>query len=211
MSRTRQDLEATAAYLDGGHLVVVGDVREPAASVRAVEAAVDAWGGLDVAILNAGISPSVCGMETLASDAWRDIVDVNLSGAFYGAQAAARVMEAGGRIIVTGSALGERPMEGLSAYSTTKAGVVGLVRALSVDLGSRGITVNGVAPGWFDSPLAERWMASERRTEKILGHTALHRWGAPEDLPGAFMFLASDAAAFITGVVLPVDGGYLVV
>jgi NAD(P)-dependent dehydrogenase (short-subunit alcohol dehydrogenase family) len=118
-------------------------------------------------------------------------------------------MGEGGRVIFTGSVLGERPRKGLSAYSASKAGLVGLAKALALDLAPVGITVNVVAPGWFDSPLAEAWKSNERLSEAILGHTAQRRWGSPGDLPGAYLFLASTAAAYITGTVLSVDGGYL--
>ena len=83
--------------------------------------------------------------------------------------------------------------------------------ALALDLAASGITVNVVAPGWFDSPLAERWKQSPELEAGVLGHTAQRRWGTSTDLAGAYLFLASDASAFITGTVLDVDGGYLLV
>ena len=97
------------------------------------------------------------------------------------------------------------------AYSASKAGLVGLAKALALDLASSGITVNVVAPGWFDSPLAERWKNSPDLGTGVLEHTAQQRWGASTDLAGAYQFLASDASAFVTGTVLSVDGGYLLV
>jgi NAD(P)-dependent dehydrogenase (short-subunit alcohol dehydrogenase family) len=107
--------------------------------------------------------------------------------------------------------LGERPREGLSAYSASKAGLVGLAKALALDLASSGITVNVVAPGWFDSPLADGWKNNPKIADAVLAHTAQRRWGAAGDLAGAYQFLASDASAFVTGTVLTVDGGYLLV
>ena len=139
------------------------------------------------------------------------MLDVNLTGAFLGARAAARVMGDGGRLIFTGSVLGERPREGLTAYSASKAGLVGLAKGLALDLAPAGITVNVFAPGWFDSPLADGWMNDPELSARITGHTAQGRWGAPADLAGAYLFLASDASAFVTGTVLNVDGGYLLV
>jgi NAD(P)-dependent dehydrogenase (short-subunit alcohol dehydrogenase family) len=118
-------------------------------------------------------------------------------------------MTTGGRIIFTGSVLGERPSKGLAAYSASKAGLVGMAKALALDLAPLSITVNVVAPGWIESPLADPWMNSNGRSGAILAHTALNRWGRPADLAGAFQFLASDAAGFVTGTVLSVDGGYL--
>ena len=120
-------------------------------------------------------------------------------------------MGEGGRLIFTGSVLGERPRQGLTAYSASKAGLVGMAKGLALDLAPAGITVNVVAPGWFDSPLADGWKSRPELAVAITGHTAQHRWGAPTDLAGAYQFLASDAAAFVTGSVLTVDGGYLLV
>jgi NAD(P)-dependent dehydrogenase (short-subunit alcohol dehydrogenase family) len=97
----------------------------------------------------------------------------------------------------------------LTAYAASKAGVVGVAKGLALDLAPEGITVNVVAPGWFDSPLADGWKNSPKHSAGITGHTALGRWGAPADLAGAYQFLVSDASAFVTGTVLNVDGGYL--
>jgi NAD(P)-dependent dehydrogenase (short-subunit alcohol dehydrogenase family) len=86
-----------------------------------------------------------------------------------------------------------------------------MAKGLALDLAPAGITVNVVAPGWFDSPMAEGWMDHPQLSDEILGHTAQQRWGNPIDLVGAYQFLASDAAAFVTGAVLNIDGGYLLV
>jgi NAD(P)-dependent dehydrogenase (short-subunit alcohol dehydrogenase family) len=120
-------------------------------------------------------------------------------------------MGEGGRLIFTGSVLGERPREGLAAYSASKAGLVGLAKGLALDLAPAGITVNVVAPGWVDSPLANGWKQDPELADGILGHTAQRRWGAPTDLAGAYQFIASYGSAFVTGTVLSVDGGYLLV
>ena len=84
-----------------------------------------------------------------------------------------------------------------------------MAKGLALDLASAGITVNVVAPGWFDSPLAEGWKRDPERAAEVIGHTPQRRWGATTDLAGAYRFLASDASAFVTGAVLTVDGGYL--
>ena len=134
----------------------------PTSTRTVADGTVAEWGGVDVWIGNAGISPIVAGPLGTAPQVWRDVIDVNLTGAFLGARAAARVMGDGGRLIFTGSVLGERPLEGLAAYSASKAGLVGMAKGLALDLASSGITVNVVAPGWFDSPLAEPWTSNER-------------------------------------------------
>jgi len=208
-ARTERDLKSVADALLGPTLVFCGDVRDADFNEAVADGTVAEWGGVDVWICNAGISPIVAGPLDTSPEVWREVIDVNLTGAFLGGRAAARVMGEGGRLIFTGSVLGERPGKGLAAYSASKAGLVGLAKGLALDLAPSRITVNVVAPGWFNSPLAEAWTSNEQLSEFILGHTALKRWGQSVDLVGAFQFLASDAAAFVTGTVLNVDGGYL--
>jgi len=211
VARTETDLKVVAAELPGPSLVLSGEVTDEEFNESVADATVAEWGGVDGWICNAGISPVMAGPLGTDPSVWRDILEVNLTGAFLGARAAARVMREGGRLIFTGSVLGERPREGLTAYSASKAGLVGMAKGLALDLAPSGITVNVVAPGWFDSPLAERWKNSPELEAGVLGHTAQGRWGASSDLAGAYQFLTSDASAFITGTVLNVDGGYLLV
>lgn len=189
-------------------LAIPADVSDDADNEALADTVVARWGGVDVWIANAGISPVVGGPRATDPGVWREVLDVNLTGVFLGARAAARVMQPGGRIIATGSVLAERPRQGLSAYSASKAGVVALVKALALDLAPQGITVNAVNPGWFESPLTEPWRANEHLAKEVLGHTALERWGTSEDLAGAYLFLASPTARFVTGSVITVDGGY---
>jgi NAD(P)-dependent dehydrogenase (short-subunit alcohol dehydrogenase family) len=211
VARTEAELKTVAGELPGPSLVLAGDVTDADANEAAADATVAEWGGLDGWICNAGISPIVAGPRQTDPAVWREVLDVNLTGAFLGARAAARVMGDGGRLIFTGSVLGERPRAGLAAYSASKAGLVGLAKALALDLAPAGITVNVVAPGWFDSPLAESWKSNAALETAVLDHTAQRRWGAATDLAGAYQFLASDASAFVTGAVINVDGGYLLV
>jgi NAD(P)-dependent dehydrogenase (short-subunit alcohol dehydrogenase family) len=209
VARSEKDLKDLADELPGHALALSGDVTDEDFNEAVADAVVDEWGGLDVWIANAGISPMVGGPRETDPARWRQVLDVNLTGAFLGARAAARVMGHGGRIVFTGSVLGERPRKGLAAYSASKAGLTALAKGLALDLAPAGITVNVVAPGWFDSPLADAWMRTPELSGEIIGHTALRRWGAPSDLTGAYRFLASDASAFVTGTVISVDGGYL--
>jgi NAD(P)-dependent dehydrogenase (short-subunit alcohol dehydrogenase family) len=211
VSRTEADLKAVAEALPGPSMVLSGDVTDEDFNEAVADATVAEWGGLDVWICNAGISPVVAGPREIQASVWRQVLEVNLTGSFLGARAATRVMSDGGRLIFTGSVVGERPRAGLTAYSASKAGLVGLAKGLALDLAPAGITVNVVAPGWFDSPLAQGWIDNPALSASITGHTAQRRWGAPADLAGAYQFLASDASAFVTGTVLSVDGGYLLV
>ena len=211
VARTEADLKAVSDELPGTSLVCSGDVTDPDFNEAVADATVAEWGRVDVWICNAGISPIVAGPRRTDPAVWREILEVNLTAAFFGARAAARVMGEGGRLIFTGSVLGERPRAGLSAYSASKAGLVGMAKGLALDLAASGITVNVVAPGWFDSPLVEGWKKSPALAAGVLEHTAQRRWGASADLAGAYQFLASETSAFVTGAVLNVDGGYLLV
>lgn len=211
VARSERDLQSVAAALPGPSLVLQGDVTDEDFNESVADAVVAEWGGVDVWICNAGISPVVGGPRRTDASVWRRVLEVNLTGAYLGARAAARVMGEGGRLIFTGSVLGERPRRGLTAYSASKAGLTGMAKGLALDLAPAGITVNVVAPGWFDSPLADGWKRDPDLAASIVGHTAQRRWGAPTDLAGVYQFLASDAAAFVTGTEISVDGGYLLV
>jgi NAD(P)-dependent dehydrogenase (short-subunit alcohol dehydrogenase family) len=169
----------------------------------------DQWGGLDVWVANAGVSPIVADVVDIEPSLWREIFDVNLNGVLFGARAAVGAMTGGGSIIVTGSVLSSRPRRGLVAYAASKAAAIALVKGLAIELANRQIRVNAIAPGWFDSPLADAWRRRPDLSDEVLSHTPLHRWGASEELPGAYLFLASKSASFITGSVVVVDGGYL--
>ena len=210
VGRDRTALDQARRELGGERVLVhVCDVSDASANEMVVTRVVETWGRLDVWIANAGISPVVMDASRLDVEVWRSVMAVNLDGVFFGASAAARQMSHGGRIIISGSVLGARPMRGLSAYCAAKAGVIGLAKAMASELAPEGILVNVVQPGWFESPLTEPWRSSAKLEEQVLGHTSLRRWGRQEELVGAFLFLASKSAGYITGSVLTVDGGYL--
>jgi gluconate 5-dehydrogenase len=208
VARSKPALEGVARQLTGDHLVCAGDVRDELFNEAVAERMTERFGGVDVWISNAGVSRTDRDITRLPAAAWREVIDTNLTGTFLGARAAAGRMGAGGRIIVTGSVIGDRPHGLLAAYSASKGGVHALVRSLAQELGPRQITVNAVALGWFETGLGAFWHDDKRREQDIVAHTALGRWGTPADLPGVYLFLASDAAAYITGTTITVDGGY---
>jgi NAD(P)-dependent dehydrogenase (short-subunit alcohol dehydrogenase family) len=203
----------TEAASDVGHgaMAVVADVSTESGNDHVVDTVLEQWGGLDVWIGNAGISPVYGGPRDVSAEEWSRVLQVNLTGAYLGARAAMRALQPGGRIILTASVIGERPRRGLAAYAASKAGVIALVKALALDLAPHGVNVNAVSPGWFDSPMTESWQANEHLAASVLDHTALGRWGRSEELAGAYLFLASSAANFVTGSVITVDGGYVCV
>jgi NAD(P)-dependent dehydrogenase (short-subunit alcohol dehydrogenase family) len=163
----------------------------------------------DIVVINAATNPVLGPLVDLDLDAWRKIVDVNLTGALLTAQAAARRMlpQRRGSIIFVASIAGIDPLPGLGAYSVSKAGLLGLMRALAKELGPSGVRVNAVAPGLIETRFSAALFQDRAAYERIIGQTPLGRHGQPDDIGGAVVYLASDAAAYVTGQVLIVDGG----
>ncbi len=163
----------------------------------------------DIVVINAATNPVYGPLLDLDLDAWRKILDVNLTGALLTAQAAARrmVSQRRGSIIFMASIAGIDPLAGLGAYSVSKAGLLGLMRALAKELGPSGIRVNAIAPGLIETRFSAAVFQNQTAYEQIIGRTPLGRHGQPDDIASAVVFLASDAAAYVTGQVLIVDGG----
>jgi meso-butanediol dehydrogenase/(S,S)-butanediol dehydrogenase/diacetyl reductase len=187
------------------------DVTDPG-QVEAVVAAVEAdLGPVDVLVNNAGIGERT-GFLDLSLEAWRQVMDVNLTGVFLCSQAVARRMVAGqrgGAIVSVASVAGMTAVPGRAAYIASKHGVVGLTRALAFDLGAHGIRVNAVAPGSVETPLTAGLLAKPGAREATARRHPIGRHGQPDEIARAIVFLASDEASFITGACLPVDGGFL--
>jgi NAD(P)-dependent dehydrogenase (short-subunit alcohol dehydrogenase family) len=163
---------------------------------------------VDILINNAGVEEPCASLE--ATEAWWDrIIDTNLKGAFFCAQAAARRMGNGGSIINVCSLTSEVGVAGAAAYSASKAGLAGLTRTLAAEWAVKGIRVNGIGPGYFRTALTESFYQDEQWQRSMLEKIPLNRFGRLEDLGGAAVFLCSDAAAYITGQILYIDGGYL--
>jgi len=187
-------------------LAIQGDVKDPESAEAVVKAALEAFGKVDILVNNAGITRDDLIMR-MTEEAWRDVLETNLFGAFWMTKAVTRPMlkARSGRIVNITSVSGQAGQMGQANYSSAKAGLIGLTKATARELASRGITVNAVAPGFVLTELTKD--LPEALQNEITSRTPLGRFGTTEEVADAVAFLASDEAGYITGQVLAVDGG----
>src|SRR4051812_14704954 len=211
-ARRVEKLEGTRAEVEalGRRCVAVrADVSEPEDCERVVAEVVEQLGGVDVLINNAGVATAVPATRE-APDDFRRVVDVNLNGSYFMAQSCGRAMrDRGGSIVNIGSVLGSTTA-GLpqAAYSASKAAIIGLTRDLAQQwTGRKGIRVNAIAPGFFESEMTDQY--PEGYLDQMMFRVPAGRKGEAHELVAAAIFLASDASSYITGILLPVDGGLL--
>jgi NAD(P)-dependent dehydrogenase (short-subunit alcohol dehydrogenase family) len=209
-ARRRAGLEATGREVEKlgrGALAVETDVTDPAACQAAVRAAVEEFGHLDVLVNNAGLGTAVPALRE-TPEQFRQVIDVNLLGAYWMAQAAAQLMPRGSAIVNIASVLGlVKSYVPQAAYAASKAGLIGLTRDLNQQWsGRRGIRVNAVAPGYFRSEMTEAVSPGQLR-DFIARTSTLGRMGEQHELDAAVVFLVSPASSYIAGVTLAVDGG----
>lgn len=171
-----------------------------------IDSIIKTYGKLDILVNNAGITKDGLIMK-LSEDDFNDVIDINLKGAFLCTKHVARQMmkQRSGRIINMSSVVGVMGNAGQVNYSASKAGIIGLTKSLAKEIGSRGVTVNAVAPGYIDTDMTNQ--LSDSVKEKILEGVPLKRMGKPEDIAEACTFLASDKASYITGQVIGINGG----
>jgi gluconate 5-dehydrogenase len=211
LGRDAAALAATQAEIEaagGSAMHLCGDVRDPAAIDAAFESALRWRGRIDILVNNAGIERAGASLE-VSEALWNQIVDTNLKGAFFCAQAAARRMPHGGSILNLCSLTSEVGIAGAAPYGASKAGLAGLTRALATEWAVKRIRVNGIGPGYFRTAMTEGFYADANWQQTTLQKIPLGRFGRLEDLGGAAVFLSSDAASYITGQVLYIDGGML--
>ena len=213
-ARRRAPLEALVAELAGScggeALALAGDVAEEAFAEELVTAAVQRFGGLDIAVNNAGTLGPMTSVTALALDAWRAVLDTNLTGAFLGAkhQLPALMRRGGGALVFTSSFVGYTlGLAGTAAYASSKSGLVGLATTLAAEFGPQGIRVNVLMPGGTDTPMAREFADDEDALAAVASMHALGRIASPDEIARAALFLASDESSFMTGSVLRVDGG----
>ncbi|HEX6141878.1 MAG TPA: SDR family oxidoreductase [Geminicoccaceae bacterium] len=202
-----RSLEA-AGELDGRALGLASDVRRPDQIEAAVERVERELGPIDVLVTCAGIGVVGPILETRLED-WNRVLDVNLTGTFLTAQAVGRRMveRGGGSIVMIGSINSRRPVALRNAYAVSKAGVLMLMWIMAMELGRAGVRVNGLAPGPIDTPMTQA-MHGEPTRRAYQESIPLGRYGTPDEVANAALFLASDESSYVSGHMIDVDGGF---
>jgi 3-oxoacyl-[acyl-carrier protein] reductase len=200
----REAAEAIATEVGG--IAVGANVGDPGEAQGLVEQVEAELGDVDVLVNNAGVTRDTL-IARMTDEDWDEVIDTNLRGAFNTCRAVSRKMlrRRSGAIVNLTSVVGLHGNPGQANYAASKAGIIGLTKALARELGTRGVRVNAVAPGYIDTELTG--VLPEEVRNAILGSTPLGRLGEPEDVARAVRFLCSDESAFVTGAVLLVDGG----
>jgi len=211
LSGTRRDaLDALAAELGDRAHVCPADLREPGSAEALVAAAEAACGPLHILVNNAGLTRDMLALRMKDED-WSAVIDVDLAAPFRLSRAALKGMlrRRAGRIVQIGSVVGATGNPGQANYAAAKAGLVGMTKALAQEVGSRGITVNVVAPGFVETAMTS--VLNESQKSRLMDEIPLGRMGTPADIAAAVVYLASDEAGWVTGTTLHVNGGIAMV
>jgi len=212
--RNAESVKAVAeAIMDGGgaSLPVTADVSKAAGVENLIQKTVERFGRLDILINNAGISPYYKSAETMTETEWDEVMAVNLKGVFLCCRAAGRVMipQKSGRIINISSIAGQVALPRLIAYCAAKGAVERITRVLAVEWAPHHILVNSIAPGWVETDLTKGLRENPALQDALIRQVPLARFGKAEDIVGAAIYLSSDAASYVTGGTLCIDGGWL--
>lgn len=212
-ARRREKLERLAGEITeaGGTALAVGmDVTDRGSVTAALDEITEDLGVLNVLVNNAGTATGAAALDVTDAD-WRQVIDTNLEGAWIVAQETARRMKdaGGGNIVNTASILGLRVSMGVAPYAISKAAIVQMTRVLALELARFGIRVNALAPGFIETDLNTEFLNSDAG-KTMIKRIPMRRAGAVHDLDGPLLLLASDASRYMTGTVIPVDGGHLV-
>ncbi|MCP8615167.1 SDR family oxidoreductase [Bifidobacterium asteroides] len=186
------------------------DITQEGAADKVVETAMKEFGRIDVLINNAGMQRRHP-LDEFPDEDWRAVIDLNLNALYYLSHAVAKVMikQRSGKIINIGSMQSYRAGKYIFPYAASKHAVMGLTRAYADALAPYNVQVNGIAPGYIDTPMTKALQEDPVRSVEIRDHIPAGRWGQPSELKGAMVFLCSKASDYMTGVMIPVDGGYL--
>ena len=209
VGRRKQELEKARVELGANAFALVGDVTKLETIPALVQKAEKLAGPISILVNNAGVHLKKSALET-SDPEFQTVLQTHVFGAFALTREVARGMAArkSGSVLFTASMTSLFGIPLVVAYSAAKSAYVGMVRTLAVELGSQGVRVNGIAPGWIESDmLNEALNGDSARKAKILGRTPMNRFGKAEDIGWAAVYLCSPAAQFVTGVILPVDGG----
>lgn len=195
----------------GEALFVAADVADPAACAGLIARTLERFGRLDCACNNAGIGGGQHPTADYSDEGWRRVIDVNLSGVFYCMkhEIAAMLAGGGGAIVNMASILGQVGFATAPAYVAAKHGVVGLTRTAALEYATQGIRVNAVGPAFIHTPMIAALEEDPEKSRMLLSLHPIGRLGKPEEVAAAVLWLSSEAASFVTGAYLPVDGGYL--
>ncbi|MCW2786177.1 MAG: short-chain dehydrogenase/reductase [Marmoricola sp.] len=189
-------------------LIVSADVADAAAVRRCVSKIESAWGGLDVLVNCAGISPVFQRAESIEDDIWRSVLDVNVTGTFNCATAAVRLMSRGASVVNISSIHGQVGMERMAAYSTSKGAVDALSRTLALEWSERGVRVNVVSPGYVETDMTEGLRGHPKWRQYLLDRVPVGHFATTDDIVGSVLFLSSSAGRYMTGTNVVIDGGW---
>ena len=190
--------------------IIVSDVTRPDSPGEAINFALKQWGGLDILLNNAGIIRRASAVEYSSKD-WHDVIDTDLNAVFHWSQDAGKVMiaQGSGKIINIASLLSFQGGLNVAAYAAAKGGVAQLTKSLANEWAKHGVNVNAIAPGYMLTDATAGLRANAARSEQVFSRIPAGRWGKPDDLAGAIVYLASAASDYVNGHVLVVDGGWL--